>query len=340
MTGVVLFNMGGPERVEDIQPFLVNLFSDRSIIELPLGRLIQPLFARALTRARLPAVRRNYAAIGGGSPQLRLTRNQATALQRALNAGGSVHGPFHVTVAMRYTPPFAADALADLAAHDIRRVVTLPLYPHWSQATTGSSRADFERALGGYGSAFDVTHITSYADNRLYLDAFADTIRQAFDAMPPSSRARAVILFSAHGLPQRFVDRGDPYLWQIEQTRRGLLDRLALPNRHCLAFQSRTGPVKWIGPGTGEVIRELAAEGVRDLLVVPLSFVSDHIETLYEVDILFAEAASRAGIVEYHRPRALNTHPVFIEALRRLVVRHLDTLRALEHQGDVWRTAA
>jgi protoporphyrin/coproporphyrin ferrochelatase len=340
VTGVVLFNMGGPERLEDIQPFLVNLFSDRDIIELPLGRLIQPFFARALTRARLAAVRRNYEAIGGGSPQLRLTWDQAAALERSLNTGGSVHAPFHVTVAMRYTPPFAADALVDLAARDIRRIVTVPLYPHWSQATTGSSRSDFERALAGYGSAFEVTHISSYAEDHLYLDALADTIRQTFDAMPAASRARAVILFSAHGLPQRLVDRGDPYVWQIEATRRGLVDRLALPNRHVLAYQSRTGPVKWIGPGTEEVIQELGAEGVKDLLVVPLSFVSEHIETLYEVDLLFAEAARRSGIVEYHRPAALNTHPLFMEALGRLVVRHLDTLLALARHGDVWGTAA
>jgi ferrochelatase len=332
--------MGGPERLEDIQPFLVNIFSDRNIIELPLGRLVQPFFARALSRARLASVRRNYESIGGGSPQRRLTAEQAAALERSLNATGSGDGPFHVTVAMRYTPPFAADALTDLAAHDIRRVVTLPLYPHWSQATTGSSRAEFDGALARFGRQFDVTHITSYPGNSLYLDAFADTIRQAYDAMPPASRERAVILFSAHGLPQRFVDRGDPYVWQIEITRRALLDRLRLPNRHLLGYQSRTGPVKWIGPGTEQVIEQLGAEGVKDLLVVPLSFVSEHIETLYEIDLLFAETARRAGIVEYHRPRALNTHPLFIEALSRLVVRHLDTIRALEHHGDVWRTAA
>jgi ferrochelatase len=340
VTGVVLFNMGGPERLEDIQPFLVNLFSDRAIIELPLGRIVQPVFARALTRARLPAVRRNYEAIGGGSPQLRLTRDQAAALQTWLNADGSAHGPFHVTIAMRYTPPFAADALTDLSARGIRRVVTLPLYPHWSQATTGSSRADFDLALERAQCPFDVTHVTSYADERLYVDAFADTIREAYDAMPTASRKRAVILFSAHGLPQKFVDGGDPYVWQIETTRRALVDRLGLPNRHVLAYQSRTGPVRWIGPGTEEVIHALGAEGVRDLLIVPLSFVSDHIETLYEVDLLFAEAARRAGIVEYRRPRALNTHPTFIEALGRLVVRHLDTLRALARHGDIWRSAA
>jgi ferrochelatase len=340
VTGVVLFNMGGPERLEDIQPFLVNLFSDRSIIELPLGRLVQPVFARALTRARLPAVRRNYAAIGGGSPQLRLTRDQAAALETWLNAKGHAHGPFHVTIAMRYTPPFAADALAELSARGIRRVVTLPLYPHWSGATTGSSRVDFDAALAQARSRYDVTHITSYADDRLYLDAFTDTIREAFDAMSPASRERAVILFSAHGLPQKFVDRGDPYVWQIETTRRALVDRLGLRNRHVLAYQSRTGPVKWIGPGTEEVIHALGAEGVKDLLIVPLSFVSDHIETLYEVDLLFAEAARRAGIVEYRRPRALNTHTAFIEALGQLVVRHLDTVRALARHGEIWRSAA
>jgi ferrochelatase len=332
--------MGGPERLEYIEPFLVNLFSDRSIIELPLGRLVQPVFARALARARLQAVRRNYAAIGGGSPQLRLTRDQASALETWLNAAGHVDGPFHVAIAMRYTPPSADDALAELSARGVRRVVTLPLYPHWSRATTGSSRADFDAALARARSPYDVTHITSYGDDPLYLDAFTDTIREAFDAMPSASRERAVILFSAHGLPQKFVDRGDPYVWQIETTRRALVDRLGLPNRHVLAYQSRTGPVKWIGPGTENVIHALGAEGVKDLLIVPLSFVSDHIETLYEVDLLFAEAARRAGIVEYRRPRALNTHPRFIEALGRLVVRHVDTGRALARHGDIWRTAA
>jgi ferrochelatase len=340
VTGVVLFNMGGPERTEDIQPFLVNVFSDRSIIELPLGRFLQPLVARAVARARLGAVRRNYEAIGGGSPQLRLTTEQASALEAWLNAAGSAHGPFHVTVAMRYTRPSAADALADLSARGVSRVVTLPLYPHWSQATTGSSRTEFDRVLEGWGRLFDVTHIMSYPDDRLYLDAVAETIREAWNEMPAESRARAVILFSAHGLPQKFVDAGDPYVWHIEKTRRGLVDRLGLPNRHLLAYQSRTGPVKWIGPGTEQVIRSLGAEGVKDLLIVPLSFVSDHIETLYEIDLLFAEAARQAGIIEYHRPRALNTHPMFIESLGRQVVRHLETLKALARQGEVWRSAA
>jgi ferrochelatase len=149
----------------------------------------------------------------------------------------------------------------------------------------------------------------------MYLDALAAQVRRAYQSMSDVGQREAVILFSAHGLPQKFVDAGDPYVDHIEATRRGLLARLGLPNRQMLAYQSRTGPVRWIGPGTEETIVELAACGVKHLLVVPLSFVSDHIETLYEIDLLFGEVARKAGIVEYCRPEALNTHPLFINAL-------------------------
>jgi ferrochelatase len=154
----------------------------------------------------------------------------------------------------------------------------------------------------------------------------AATVRAAWKQIPEERRNRAVVLFSAHGLPQKFIDQGDPYVAHIQTTRQGILQRLDLPNRQLLAYQSRTGPVKWLGPGTEEVIRELGQEGVKDLLIVPLSFVSDHIETLYEVDLLFAEAAKKAGIVGYYRPAALNTHPLFINALTRLVQRHMSAV--------------
>ena len=143
-----------------------------------------------------------------------------------------------------------------------------------------------------------------------------------WDTVPAERRNRAVILFSAHGLPQKFIDEGDPYVEHIQATRWGILERLNLPNRQLLAYQSRTGPVKWLGPGTEETIEELGREGVKDVIVIPLSFVSDHIETLYEVDMLFADAARDAGITGYYRPAALNTHPLFIDALAGLVRRH------------------
>jgi protoporphyrin/coproporphyrin ferrochelatase len=331
-TAIVLFNLGGPDDLASVEPFLVNLFADREIIELPLGARLQPLMARLIARLRAPSVRRNYERIGGGSPQLRITRAQARALENRLSAGWNGAWPgealaetrYRVFVAMRYTRPTAADALAEIAAAGIRRIVTLTLFPHYSKATTGSSRREFDRALADprWRRRFAVTHIEHYADHPGYLDAMAATVRAAWSRVPLPRRDAAVVLFSAHGLPRKFIDEGDPYVTHIEATRRGILERLRLPNRQLLAFQSRTGPVKWIGPGTEEVLKQLGREGVRDVLVVPLSFVSDHIETLYEVDLLFAEAAREAGITGYSRPQALNTHPMFIDALADLVARH------------------
>lgn len=323
---VLLFNLGGPDDLASVEPFLVNLFTDREIIRLPGGARLQPAFARVIAKLRGPAVRENYRRIGGGSPQLRITREQAAALEARLNDGDG-GPPCRVFMAMRYSRPSTADAVEAIVAAGIRRIVTVPLFPQWSRATTGSSRLELARTLrnGDWARVpFEVAHVDSYADEPLYLDAMADTVRAAWDRIPEARRARAVLLFSAHGLPQRFVNEGDPYVGQIDRTRFGILERLNLPNRQLLAFQSRTGPVTWIGPGTGEVIAELGEEGVSDVLVVPLSFVSDHIETLYEVDLLFAEVARAAGITGYYRPAALNTHPLFIEALAGLVRRRLD----------------
>ena len=320
-TAVILFNLGGPDDLEAVEPFLINLFSDREIIELPFGPGVQPLFARLIAKLRGPSVRRNYQRIGGGSPQLRITRAQAEALEARLNEGDET-GDHRVFIAMRYSRPSAADALHAIAAAGIRRIVTVPLFPHYSQATTGSSRAEFERTMTAFPcekAPVEVLHVDHYAEDSLYLDALAGTVRLAWERIPHDRKTETVILFSAHGLPQKFIDAGDPYVSHIEATRRGVLERLNLPNRQLLAYQSRTGPVRWIGPGTEETLVSLGREGVTDVLVVPLSFVSDHIETLYEVDMLFAEAAQAAGITGYYRPEALNTHPVFIEALARLV---------------------
>ena len=327
-TAIVLFNLGGPDDLASVEPFLVNLFRDREIIQLPGGAALQPLMARLIAKVRGRSVRNNYRRIGGGSPQLRITRDQARALENRLNAGAGGSHNYRVFIAMRYTRPSAEDALTAIAAAGIRRIVTLTLFPHWSKATTGSSRNEFDRTLASPAwrrARFDITHIEHYADNPLYLDAVAATVRSAWNVIPAQRRARAVILFSAHGLPQRFIDEGDPYVEHIDATRFGVLERLNLPNRQLLAFQSRTGPVKWTRPGTEEVLAELGDAGVSDVLIVPLSFVSDHIETLYEVDMLFADAARAAGITGYYRPPALNTHPLFIEALAGLVHDKLGT---------------
>ena len=325
-TAIVLFNLGGPDDLASVEPFLVNLFSDREIIELPMGAAIQPVFARVLAKLRGPSVRRNYARIGGGSPQLRITLAQAAALETQLNAGLCAGRAYRVFIAMRYSRPTCDDVVNAIAAAGIRRIVTLTLFPHYSKATTGSSRRAFDRALAtpvGRVMNCEVTHIDEYPSDSRYLDAMSDTVTAAWGAIPAERRAGTVLLFSAHGLPQKFIDRGDPYADHIEATRQGILDRVKLPNRQVLAYQSRTGPVKWLGPGTEETLLELGREGVTDVLVIPLSFVSDHIETLYEVDLLFADAARRAGITGYRRTAALNVSPLFISALAGLVTDHL-----------------
>src|SRR5262245_31953188 len=321
--GVLLLNLGGPETLAEVEPFLVRLFSDREIIELPLGALAQPLFARVVARVRGPSVRANYALIGGGSPQIRLTRAQGDALAARLNRAAP--GRFRVHLAMRYWGPSTEDALEALRQEGISRVVTLTLYPHYSRATTGSSENELRRVLARRfpNGSFRVSSISSYAVDPLYLEALTASVRRGLDSFPEEARSRVVLLFSAHALPQKFVDRGDPYVREIEATRQGVLARVGNGHRHVLGYQSRTGPVKWTGPGTDEVLDELGRERVREVLVIPLSFVSDHIETLYEVDMLFAERARKAGIADYRRIEALNTSPVFIESLARLVEANL-----------------
>ena len=335
-TAVLLFNLGGPDDLDAVEPFLINLFSDREIIELPFGAAFQPTFARLIAKMRGPSVRRNYARIGGGSPQLWITQQQAAALEDSLNAARPGDVRYRVFIAMRYSRPTCETALEAIAAAGIRRIITLTLFPHYSKATTGSSRRELDRIVAKprwQSMKFAITHIDRYAGDAGYLDAMAANMKAALDGIPPDRRARAVILFSAHGLPQRFIDHGDPYVKEIETTRHGLLDRLRLPNRQLLAYQSRTGPVKWLGPGTEDSLRALGREGVTDVLIVPLSFVSDHIETLYEVDLLFADVARASGITGYYRPQALNTSPLFIRALAGLVARHIDTTETAASGG-------
>jgi len=325
-TAVLLFNLGGPDDLASVEPFLVNLFSDREIIELPLGAALQPVLARVIAKLRGPGVRRNYERIGGGSPQLRITRAQAEALEQRLNVAHPGGSPYRVFIAMRYSRPSSEDALRAIADAGIRRIVTLTLFPHYSKATTGSSMREFVRTLDKpewRAMNFEVTHVDRYAADPRYLDAMAEQVSVAWERIPGAQRSETVLLFSAHGLPQKFIDDGDPYVDDIEATRLGILERLPFAPRQVLAYQSRTGPVKWIGPGTEEMLQSLGAQGVRNVLVVPLSFVSDHIETLYEVDLLFAETAEKAGITGYWRTESLNIAPGFIAALGGLVEDHL-----------------
>ncbi len=312
---VILLNMGGPENEGQVRPFLRNLFADREIIQLPL----QPLLSRLIIFFRTPKVIKNYRMIGGGSPLIKITNAQAEALEKELQAQGldaSVH------VAMRYTPPRADEAVAAALDKGAETLLILPLYPHHSRATTGSSLNDLHRSIQARSEALQIREVTSWCDHPAYLDALAAKVRAGLDAFTAEHRDQVEVIFSAHALPQKMIDDGDPYLDETKRSVQGVLDRIG-PISHHLAFQSRSGPVEWMRPGTEEVIDLLAAKGKKALLMVPVSFVSDHIETLYEIDILYKEQALARGIVEYRRSESLNTDPAFIGALAGIVLEKL-----------------
>ena len=320
-TGLVLLNLGGPADLASIRPFLDALFADREIIRLPGGALGQWLLSRIIVRARLAKVTSYYAAIGGGSPILKYTTGQGEGLAQRLNARRPDLGPFTSYVAFRYAPPTSDDALRAMARDGVKRAVVLTLYPQYSVATTGSSLRELERALKrtGLEGAFALTIVDRWSQQRSYLDVLAAHVERGLAAFD-GRRAEAVVLMSAHSLPMSFVNDGDPYPAEIAETFRSVRERLQEPKPRCLlAYQSQTGPVAWLGPQTSHVIKQLGREGRRDVLVAPIAFVSDHIETLYEIDVMFADEARAAGITNFRRTESLNLDPTFLDALADVV---------------------
>ncbi len=308
-TAVLLLQMGGPDSIEAVEPFLVNLFSDRDIIRIG-PAFLQPLIARFIARRRAPKSEAFYAAIGGRSPIRELTELQARALEKAL-------GPeFRCFVAMRYWRPSTVEALAAVKKEGISRIIALSLYPHYSRATTGSSVNELKRVLAEAGTGFEVSYVDRFYDQPLYIEALAERIREGLGGFSESQGVH--LLFSVHSLPQSLIDSGDPYLDHILETVRLVMEKFGNMEYH-LGFQSRAGPVKWLEPSTEEMLKRLAAAGCEELLVVPLSFVSDHIETLYEIDIQYAEEARALGIGHFRRAPALNDVPPFIACLAELV---------------------
>ncbi len=314
--GVLLLQMGGPERIDDIEPFLRNLFSDRNIISLPGPGPLRRMLASIIANRRARRVATRYRAIGGGSPLVRITVEQAAALERDLATRGV---PSVVRAAMRYSAPRTPDVVAALYREGIRHFVALSLYPHFSRTTTGSSLDDLRLSLSGCpGASLEV--IDRWGDHPGYAGLLAARIAAETDALRREAGGEVMVVLSAHGLPVRVIESGDPYLAEVERTAAAVGRLLGgIPWR--LSFQSRLGPVKWLEPTTGAVIREVAGGGVRGVLLVPLGFVSDHIETLYDLDIVYREEAARAGIAHYRRLAAFNTDPDFISLLASLVPR-------------------
>lgn len=307
---VLLLNLGGPDSIAAVRPFLKNLFSDRKIIKLPM----QPVLARIIASRRAKKVMERYEAIGGGSPILKLTQDQGRLLENSLKASGL---NCRVYIGMNYWHPFIGDAVDRIIKDGFEQILALSLFPQYSIATTGACLEELKKALRGKkGVAVDI--VRDWCEDEAYIRALAATVETGLEKFGPD-RDKVTVLFSAHSLPQDFVDKGDPYPEHIGKTIAGVLSRID-PVKWRLAYQSRSGPVEWMEPQTDAVIRELGAAGVKNLLVVPVSFVSDHIETLYEIDIMYKELALQSGIKRFERSPSLNSSDEFIKALAGLVL--------------------
>lgn len=298
-TGIVLLNLGGPDCLEAVEPFLFNLFSDPDIIAGLPGPLRKRIAGR-IARKRAPQVRKYYEALGGKSPLNHWTDLQAQALAEATG--------LPTYVAMRYWHPFSEEAAQAVWAARPKQVVLLPLYPHYSRTTTGSSLKAIQKALP---KGLEVLEVRDYHDDPTYIQAVVERIREGLARFPHPERVH--LLFSAHGVPVSVIRKGDPYQEQIERTCRLIGQQFA--NASSLAYQSRVGPEKWLEPSSETVIFRLAWHGVQEMLVVPVSFVSDHSETLYEIDVTYRALAEELGVTQFELMPALNDSPTFIQAL-------------------------
>lgn len=307
--GVVLLNLGGPERLEDVEPFLVNLFSDRQIIHLSPFPFLQKPIARFIAKRRAPNSCKAYRQIGGGSPLRRITLQQGKILESLLSQVGN----FKIDIAMRYWHPDAGKTLEEFGRQGISRIVALTLYPHYSKATTGSSVTDLAQVAADLPYPFELSAIESWPDQPDYIAALVRGVNREFGRCSGTP----TLVYSAHSLPMKFIEEGDPYLDDLTRTIIAVEEQTGIRGKLC--FQSRSGPVKWLSPSTPDTLVELAGMGVKEVVVMPISFVSDHVETLYEIDIQYAELAQELGM-RLVRTRSLNDDPLFMKGLAKLVI--------------------
>jgi ferrochelatase len=305
-TAVFLMNLGGPRSLEEVKPYLRDLFGDPLVISAPFGPF-RPLFARLISHLRAPSSAEKYQLIGGRSPLVEGTEAQARALQGALGQDFTVH------LAMRCGHPSTGEGIRDALAAGAGQAISLPLYPQFANATTTSSLREMRRLWPREKPLFE---ICSYPDHPRYLEASAATLRDAIAKVKPENRDRLLVVFSAHGLPMSHVKKGDPYPQEVEASARGTAERAGVKDFQ-ITYQSRVGPAKWLGPDTSQWLEENARG--RAVVTHPIAFVSEHLETLYDMDILAADAARKGGAIEYHRAAAVGIHPEFTGALADLV---------------------
>jgi protoporphyrin/coproporphyrin ferrochelatase len=311
--GVVLFQLGGPDSPDAVEPFLYNLFSDPDIINFPMAWLARRPLAKYISRRRAAVVREHYDAIGGRSPIRQLTARQASKLEQALSQDYEVR----CWVAMRYWNPLTAETAAAVNAASLDALVLLPLYPQYSFATTLSSLKEWNRVYRPAPGAPPAQMIDEFHTHPLYLDALVEKLNTSLTHFDDPNAVHLV--FSAHGLPLSLIERGDPYQRQVEETVAAVMQRGGWPNAHQLCYQSRVGRQKWLEPSLARTIPQLAQAGKKQLLIIPISFVTEHIETLHEINIDAREQALAAGVQQFEMMPAVGDSPRFIEALAQLV---------------------
>ncbi len=324
---IVLFQLGGPENQAAVEPFLYNLFCDPDIINFPLAWIARKPLAKLISTRRSKTVAQHYAEIGGGSPIGRLTAEQGRALEAAL----SPHIEAKTFIAMRYWHPLTSEALEALSQWSYDELVLLPLYPHYSYATTRSSLKEWKRQTKGKGGKI-ARVIESFYDHPDYIEALRSRIDEKLSTLPNPNEV--CLVFSAHGLPLKLIEAGDPYPVHISKTKELVLARGRWPNQHVLCYQSRVGPQKWLEPSLLQNIEWLAEEGVKRLLVIPISFVTDHIETLHEINIEAREHAKEQGVTDFHMTAGLNDSPQLIRALADVVLKAIGHEQAVNSRSE------
>jgi ferrochelatase len=313
--GVILFQLGGPDTLEAIEPFLYNLFCDPDIIDFPFARIGRKPLAKLISTTRARKVQHHYATIGGGSPIRRFTEQQARALETELVNKGINARCF---VAMRYWHPFTAEAIEQLRRAECDEVVLLPLYPQYSSTTTGSSLNEWQRLFRDHMP----THtVKTFYRHPAYLDGMCERIELALARF--SEPENAEIVFSAHSVPVSVIEKGDPYKEQIEETVQLLMNQGGWHNHHRLCYQSKVGASKWLQPSLHHTLRQLASENKKEVCIVPVAFVSDHVETLGEINHEAREFAEQLGFQQFEMSAGLNDSPKFINALGQIVLEAL-----------------
>ncbi len=319
---VVLLNLGGPDSIDAVEGFLFNIFNDPDIINFPLSFLFRTRLAKLISSKRAPRIQEQYKKIGGKSPILDTTKKQAALLEAALNRNIESK----VFIAMRYWKPFTADAVEAVEKFRPDKIVLLPLYPQYSVSTTGSSLREWNKFAQKSDSLKNVPTVLveKYYLNELYIRAIIERINSAIDRFPAGKRDKVKILFSAHGTPIKLVKMGDPYSEHIRETVEKVVKTGGYKLPWSLCFQSKVGPQKWLTPSTPAVIEENIANGVKNLLIVPIAFTADHLETLFELNIEYRHLAEQKGVEQYEMTAGLNDSPTFISALEELALQSVN----------------